>query len=98
MCGRWNLPIFLFRDGLLTLINSASFIFVDDTFTIIYAAHKESFLEHLNSVDDHIQFTSEDSRPDGSMPFLDILIIPNQDGSLSTSVYRKPTHTYLYLQ
>ena len=72
--------------------------FVDDTFTIIYAAHKESFLEHLNSIDDHIQFTSEDSRPDSSMPFLDILIIPNQDGSLSTTVYRKPTHTDLYLQ
>ena len=72
--------------------------FVDDTFTIIYTAHKESFLEHLNSIDDHIQFTSEDSRPDGSMPFLEILIIPNQDGSLSTTVYRKPTHTDLYLQ
>ena len=26
MCGRWNLPIFLLRDGLLTLIYSASFI------------------------------------------------------------------------
>ena len=72
--------------------------FVDDTFTIIYAAHKRSFLDHLNSIDDNIQFTSEDSRPDGSMPFLDILIIPNQDGSLSTTVYRKPTHTDLYLQ
>ena len=67
--------------------------FVDDTFTIIYVAHRRSFLDH-----DHIQFTSEDSRPDSSMPFLDILIIPNQDGSLSTTVYRKPTHTDLYLQ
>ena len=72
--------------------------FVDDTSTIICTAHKESFLKHLNSIDDHIQFISEDSRPDGSMPFFDILIIPNQDGSLSTTVYRKPTHTDLYLQ
>ena len=45
-----------------------------------------------------IQFTSKDSRPDASMPFLDILIIPNKDGSLSTTVFRKPTHTDLYLQ
>ena len=33
-----------------------------------------------------------------TMPFLDILIIPNEDGSLSTTVYRRPTHTDLYLQ
>ena len=72
--------------------------FVDDTFTIIKAAHKRNFLDHINSIDEHIQFTSEDSRPDGSMPFLDILIIPNEDGSLSTIVYRKHTHTDLYLQ
>ena len=26
MCGRWYLPMFLFRDGLLTLMNNASFI------------------------------------------------------------------------
>ena len=32
------------------------------------------------------------------MPFLDILITPNEDGSLSTTVYRKPNHTDLYLQ
>ena len=72
--------------------------FVDDTFTIIYTAHKERFLEHLNSIDDHIHFTSEDTRPDGYMTFLDILITPEQDGSLSTTVYRKPTQTDLYLQ
>ena len=43
--------------------------FVDDTFTIIYTAYKESFLEHLNSIDDHIQFTSENPRPDVPRPF-----------------------------
>ena len=32
------------------------------------------------------------------MPVLDILITPKEDGSLQTSVYRKPTYTDLYLQ
>ena len=32
------------------------------------------------------------------MPFLDILINPNEDGSLSTTVNRKPTHTDPFLQ
>ena len=32
------------------------------------------------------------------MPFLDILITPKEDASLSTTLYRKPTHTDLYLQ
>ena len=34
---------------------------------------------------------------DGSLPFLDTIVLP-PDNSLLTSVYRKPTHTDLYLQ
>ena len=72
--------------------------FVNDTFTIIKSSEKERFLEHLNSIDPNIQFTSEECREDGSMPFLDILLTPREDGSLNTTVYREPTHTDLYLQ
>ena len=57
----------------------------------------DNFLQHLNSLDQNIQFTKEEARADGSMPFLDVLIIPREDGSLETTVYRKPTHTDLYL-
>ena len=60
--------------------------------------HTNEFLEYINSIDEHIQLTCEDQREDGSMPFLDILITYEEDGSLSTTVYRKPTHTDLYLQ
>ena len=67
-------------------------------FTIIKWSHTREFLDHINSIDEHIQLTCEDSREDGSMPFLDILIRPNEDGSLSTTIYRKPTHTDLCLQ
>ena len=72
--------------------------FVDDTFTIIKKEDRRSFLQHLNSIHQNIKFTCEEVRDDGSMPFLDILVTPKEDGSLSTSVFRKPTHTDLYLQ
>ena len=72
--------------------------FVDDTFTIIKKEDRSSFLQHLSSIHQNIKFTCEEVRDDGSMPFLDILVTLKEDGSLSTSVFRKPTHTDLYLQ
>ena len=71
--------------------------FVDDTFVILKRGHKEEFLTHINSVDNNIKFTTEEPGPDGSLPFLDILISPDEEGRLKTSVYRKPTHTDQYL-
>ena len=72
--------------------------FVDDTFVVIESSRKEEFLDHINNLDPHIQFTTEDAKPDGSLPFLDTLVLIRPDNSLLTSVYRKPTHTDLYLQ
>ena len=72
--------------------------FVDDTCVIIKAAQQQSFLKHINSIDKNIQFTSEEPRPDGAIPFLDILLTPGEDGKITTSVFRKPTHTDLYMQ
>ena len=43
--------------------------FVDDTFTIIKKTHKEAFLEHLNSIHNNIQFTSEDPVKMAPSPF-----------------------------
>ena len=71
--------------------------FVDDTFTIIQKAHKDAFLDHINSIDSNTHFTYEDPKENGSIPFLDMLIIPDDKGRLNTTVYRKPTHTYQYL-
>ena len=72
--------------------------FVDDTFVVIQTAHKEDFFHHINSLEDSIQFTAEDIQADRSLPFLDVLVTPQPDGTLTTSVYRKPTHTNQYLQ
>ena len=72
--------------------------FVHDTFVVIESSRKEEFLDHINNLDPNIQFTTEDAKPDGSLSFLDTLIQKQLDNSLLTSVYRKPTHTDLYLQ
>ena len=71
--------------------------FVDDTFVIMKKCQREEFLTHLNSVDQNIQFTSEEPGPEGALPFLDILIKPDKEGRLNTTVYWKPTHTDQYL-
>ena len=70
---------------------------VDDAFTVIKKNQKEAFSDHLNSLHNSIQFTSEDPSEDGSIPFLDMLVIPDEEGRLKTTVYRKPTHTNQYL-
>ena len=40
----------------------------------------------------------EEAGPNGSITFLDNLITPKADGTLTTEVYRKPSHTDQYLQ
>ena len=71
---------------------------MDDTFVIHKEVNKQGFLQHINSVDPAIKFTVEDNKEDGSIPFLDTIVKPEADGTLSITVYRKPTHTDQYLQ
>ncbi len=53
-------------------------------------------LDHLNSVRPSIKFTME-SEENGKLPFLDSLLKRGSDGMLTSTVYRKPTHTDKYL-
>ena len=50
----------------------------------------------MNGQHQNIQFTMEIEK-DNSLPFLDIFIQRKEDGTLGHQVYRKPTHTDLYL-
>ena len=71
--------------------------YVDDTF-VIWPHGKEKlteFLNHRNGIHNNIQFTMEIA--DGHLQFLDIDIYRKVDGSLGHRVYRKSTHTNLYL-
>ena len=64
-----------------------------------YNSHrKKRSSTHINSVDLSILFTTEEAKQDVSMPLLDALVTPQEDGTLTTSAYRNPTHTDLYLQ
>jgi hypothetical protein len=71
--------------------------YVDDTFVIWPHGPNtlQGFLQHLNGVRPAIQFTME-MEVNNSIPFLDVLVTKT-DSSLSTRVYRKPTHTGRYL-
>ena len=71
---------------------------VEDTFVIHKEVNKKGFLQHINSVDPTIKFTVEDNKEDGAIPFLDTIVKPEADGTLSITVYRKPTHTDQYIQ
>ena len=60
-------------------------------------AQSDVFFQFLNNQHKNIQFTKDDEL-DNSLPFLDIYayITHNDDGTLSTSIYRKPTFSDLY--
>ena len=68
------------------------FRFVDDTWFIQQQAHKQALLDHINSIDPAIKFTVEGTQGNGAIPFLDTLVTPQADNSLSIKVYHKPTH------
>ena len=77
--------------------------YVDDTFCILNKDHINDFHTHFNSICLHIPFTIEKEH-NFSLPFLDVLVKRNsRNGStttnslLSTTIYRKPTHTNRYL-
>ena len=71
--------------------------YVDGTFIIWPHGDAElnSFHDRLNSQHPSIQFTNEEE-VDGKIPFLDVLVV-RKTGGISTTVYRKPTHTTRYI-
>ena len=71
--------------------------YVDDTIVALCQSLIEDLTRHINSIDDSIKFTREEEA-DHTLPMLDTLTTRNNEGRLSFSVYRKPTHTDQYLQ
>ena len=82
----------------LPIIPQPWYRFVDETWVIQQLAHKQLFLDHINSIDPAIKFTVKGNQENGAIPFLDTLVKPDADNYLSIQVYHKPTHTDHYLQ
>ena len=55
------------------------------------------FHKHLNSILPSITFTLEREQ-NQSLAFLDVKVSRNRDNTISTTIYKKPTHTDQYLQ
>ena len=70
--------------------------YVDDTFTILDRDKVDNFSQHLNSQQPSNRFTME-TENNSKIAFLDTSVCREPDGCLTSSVYRKPTHTDQYL-
>ena len=69
---------------------------MDDVCTVLPVDLINSFLDHLNKTKESINLTAE-LESDNKLAFLDTEIVHHLDGSLSTTVYKKKTHTDKYL-
>ncbi len=72
--------------------------YVDDILEIVKKNEVENLTNHLNQIDksNSIKFTHEEEK-EGTIPFLDTLIVRKPDKSVKLLVYRKATHTDQYL-
>ncbi|XP_044588865.1 uncharacterized protein LOC123268048 [Cotesia glomerata] len=65
-------------------------VYVDDTIVAIPEEKVDTILDIFNSVNKKIQLTMEIEK-DNMLPFLDVVVIRKDDGSLLTNWYIKPT-------
>ena len=71
--------------------------FVDDSFAHFdNSCQSEEFLVRLNGLHPALKFTCEHESA-GRLPFMDVCVDRSMNGSLETSVFRKPTFTGLYI-
>ena len=70
--------------------------YVDDTFTYMLEKYINDFLLHLNQQHERIKFTME-LEVEREIPFLDTTIRVEEDGTITSRVYRKKTHTNQFL-
>ena len=70
--------------------------YVDDVCAAVNSSLVQTLQHHLNNIEPSIQFTVE-RETDRKISFLDVTVCRQDNGRLSTKIYRKPTHTEIYL-
>ena len=70
--------------------------YVDDAIAIIPDDSSSIFLNFINSLNPHIQFTI-DREENNQLAYLDLLLRKETDGRITFQIFRKPTHTDRYL-
>ena len=70
--------------------------YVDDVCAAVNSSLVQTLQHHLNNIEPSIQFTVE-RETNRKMSFLDVTVCRQDNGRLSTKVYRKPTHTERHL-
>ena len=70
--------------------------YVDDTFTVVEKGKREHIIRTLNNFHQNIKFTHE-TEENNKIPFLDVLLKKEDDGTVQTTVYRKPTNNSIYI-
>ena len=70
--------------------------YVDDTFTLVKKGKKDEVIATLNNFHPNMKFTHETEK-DGHIAFLDVLLKKEEDGTVQTTVYRKPTNNSIYI-
>ena len=69
---------------------------MDDVCAAVNSSLVQTLQCHLNNIEPSIQFTVE-RETNRKISFLDVTVCRQDNGRLSTKVYRKPTHTERYL-
>ncbi|UYV75030.1 hypothetical protein LAZ67_12002186 [Cordylochernes scorpioides] len=70
--------------------------YIDDVFAVIQKEKLNEIIVKLNNLEIGIEFTVETEK-EGFLPFLDVGLSRKEDGSILTSVYRKPTDCGIHL-
>ncbi|UYV73886.1 ACSF2 [Cordylochernes scorpioides] len=70
--------------------------YIDDVFAVIRKENLDEIMVMLNNLEKGIEFTVETER-EGFLSFLDVGLTRKEDGSILTSVFRKPTDCGIHL-